>query len=298
MFRRFARHIKEGFIGIGRHFSMAISSIASVTITLLLIGLFLVLTVNLSVLTKEVENSISLSCLVSYDSSSKNQLNQIKELIEKVPGVKEAKFQSKDDEFTYYVSQYPDLTDFYELYREDNPFHDAFIVSVNSGDELESVKVSLEKINGIDSVHDGGSNTYVLIDVLSKIRIFGGILVLGLTFLAIYLIYNTIHITIEARQTEIWIMRNVGAKNGYIRAPFLVEGIIIGILGSIIPVGLIIGGYIYAFKASGGVILGVFNLLNPYPFLLYLGSVLLGIGVIVGFIGSYFSVTRSLRRTR
>ena len=298
MFRRFARHIKEGFIGIGRHFSMALSSIASVTITLLLIGLFLALTINLSVLTKEVESSISLSALVSYNVTSENQLSQVKSQIEKIPGVKEAKYQSKDDEFTYYVNQYPDLSEFYELYREDNPFHDAFMVSVVDGSELENVKASLEKINGIDSVHDGGSNTYVLIDVLAKVRIFGGILVLGLTFLATYLIYNTIHITIEARETEIWIMRNVGAKNGFIRAPFLVEGIIIGILGSIIPIGAIIFGYLYAFKVSGGVLLGVFKLIEPYPFLLYLSLLLLGIGVVVGFIGSYFSVTRSLRRTR
>ena len=125
MFRRFGRHIKEGFIGIGRHFSMALSSIASVTITLLLIGLFLVLTINLSELTKEVENSISLSALVSYDVTSENQLSSIKNEIEKIEGVKEAKYQSKDDEFTFYVNQYPDLSDFYELYREDNPYHES-----------------------------------------------------------------------------------------------------------------------------------------------------------------------------
>lgn len=298
MFRRFGRHIKEGFIGIGRHFSMALSSIASVTITLLLIGLFLALVVNLNVLTQEVESSISLSALVSYDVQGTNELNQIKTSIERIDGVREVNYQSKDDEFSFYVSQYPDLTDFYELYRSDNPFHDVFLVSVNSGEQLENVKLSLEKINGIDSVHDGGSNTYVLISALDKIRIFGGGLVLGLTVLAVYLIYNTIHITIEARETEIWIMRNVGAKNGYIRAPFLVEGIIIGILGSILPIGIMIGGYLYAFDISGGIILGVFNLLEPYPFLLYLGVTLITIGVVVGFIGSYFSVTRSLRRTR
>ncbi|MDO5440023.1 MAG: permease-like cell division protein FtsX [Erysipelotrichaceae bacterium] len=298
MFRRFGRHIKEGFIGIGRHFSMALSSIASVTITLLLIGLFLVLVVNLNVLTTEVESSISLSALVSYDVTSSSELDNIKTSIERIEGVKEANYQSKDDEFTFYVNQYPDLSDFYELYRSDNPFHDVFLVSVDDGSKLESVKVSLERVNGIDSVHDGGSNTYVLISALNKIRIFGGILVLGLTLLAVYLIYNTIHITIEARETEIWIMRNVGAKNGFIRAPFLVEGVIIGILGSIIPIGIIIGGYLYAFDISGGIILGVFDLLQPYPFLLYLSCTLLCIGVVVGFIGSYFSVTRSLRRTR
>lgn len=298
MFRRLGRHIKEGFIGIGRHFSMALSSIASVTITLLLIGLFLTLVINLNVLTNEVESSISLSALISYDVSDSTQLNSIKSTIERIDGVKEANYQSKDDEFDFYVSQYPDLSDFYELYRSDNPFHDVFLVNVVSGDKLESVKIALEKVNGIDSVHDGGSNTYVLINVLDKVRIFGGVLVLGLSILAVYLIYNTIHITIEARETEIWIMRNVGAKNGYIRAPFLVEGIIIGVLGSIIPIGIMIGGYLYAFDLSNGVILGVFKLLAPYPFLLYLCLTLLIIGVVVGFIGSYFSVTRSLRRTR
>lgn len=298
MFRRFFRHIKEGFIGIGRHFSMALSSIASVTITLLLVGLFLVLTVNLNVLTKEIESTISLSALVSYNVESKTQLNSIKSQIEGLDGVKDVDYQSKDDEFDYYVSQYPDLTDFYELYRDDNPFHDAFIISVESGSQLETVKNAVMKINGIDSVHDGGSNTYLLVDILAKVRIFGGALVLGLTILAVYLIYNTIHITIEARQDEIWIMRNVGARNGYIRAPFLVEGILIGIFGSLIPCGIIVGGYYYLFNYFGGVLLGVIKLLYPNPFILYLALVLLGIGMVVGFIGSYLSVTKSLRKKR
>ena len=93
-------------------------------------------------------------------------------------------------------------------------------------------------------------------------------------------------------------MRNVGARNGYIRAPFLVEGILIGIFGSIIPIGAMIGSYLYIIDISGGVLLGVFTLVDSYPFLLYLSLVLLGIGVFVGFIGSWFSVTRSLRKTR
>jgi len=298
MFRRFSRHVKEGFIGIARHFSMSLSSIASVTITLLLIGLFLVLTINLNALTSEIENSISLSALISYDAENDKTIKTIKTQIEAIDGVKEVNYQSKDDEFTFYVSQYPDLSDFYELYREDNPFHDAFMISVNDTSKLASIKTSVEKINGIDSVHDGGSNTYLLVDILQKVRIVGGALVLGLTFLAIYLIYNTIHITIEARQTEIWIMRNVGAKNGFIRAPFLVEGIIIGILGSLVPIGIMIGGYLYLYRMCDGLLMGVFTLLSPYPFLLYLNIALLSIGVVVGFIGSYFSVTRSLRRTR
>lgn len=298
MFRRFFRHIKEGFIGIGRHFSMALSSIASVTITLLLIGVFLLLVVNLNELTKEVEDSISLSALIDFESDNSGSLSQIEKQINRIDGVGSVEYNSKDDEFTYYINQYPDLVEFYELYREDNPFHDAYIVKLDDASKLENVKSEIEKINGVESVHDGGSNTYVLVDALGKVRLFGGVLVLSLVLLATYLIYNTIHITIEARQTEIWIMRNVGARNGYIRAPFLVEGILIGILGAIIPIGTMIGGYLYILDASGGVLLGVFTLVGANPFLLYLSLVLLGIGVLVGLIGSWLSVTKSLRKTR
>ena len=298
MFHRFIRHIKEGFIGVGRHFGMAISSAASVTITLLLVGFFLAFTYNLNIITKDIESSISLSVLVSYDIDSKAALDALKEQISSIDGVSSVEYRSKDDEFTYYVNMYPDIKEFNELYRDQNPFHDAFLVGVEDGDSLENIKSKIEAINGIDSVHDGGSNTYILIDVLEKVRLFGGALVLGLSVLATYLIYNTISITIRARDTEIWIMKNVGAKNGYIRAPFLVEGIIIGLMGSIIPISVMIGVYIYLFDMSNGVLLGVFNLVSPNPFLIYLSLGLLGIGIVVGFVGSYLSVSKLLRNKR
>ena len=138
----------------------------------------------------------------------------------------------------------------------------------------------------------------MLIDGLDKVRFFGGILVVSLSVLAVYLIYNTISITIRARDTEIWIMKNVGAKNSYIRGPFLVEGIIIGVLGSVIPIAAMVGFYLYVFNTSGGNLLGVFTLVSPQPFLYYLCGGLLVLGILVGFIGSYLSVSRLLRSKR
>ena len=298
MFRRFFRHIKEGFIGVGRHFGMAMSSSASVTIALFLVGFFLVITYNLSIIAEDIEQSISLSALVDYNITSKTALETLEKQILAIDGVKSVEYRSKDDEFTYYVEMYPEIREFNEYYRDQNPFHDAFLVSVYDGTVLESVKTRLQAVNGISSVHDGGSNTYLLIDALEKVRLFGGVLVLALSVLAVYLIYNTISITIRARDTEIWIMKNVGAKNGYIRAPFLVEGIIIGVLGSIIPIASMVALYLYAYQKSGGAILGVFTLVEPYPFLLYLSLILLGIGILVGFIGSYLSVSKLLRNKR
>lgn len=298
MLHRLGRHIKEGFIGVGRHFGMSLSSAASVTITLLLIGAFLVLTYNLNIITKDIEDSISLSALVDYDVTSDSDLKALQKEIENIDGVSKVEYRSKDDEFTYYVEQYPDIREFNELYRDQNPFHDAFLIGVSDGTTMESIKNQVERIDGIDSVEDGGENTYILINILQKVRIIGSALVIALSVLAVYLIYNTISITIRARETEIWIEKNVGAKNSFIRAPFVVEGIIIGSMGAIIPIAVMAISYVYVYKTYGGSLLGIFKLVEPYPFVLYLCLILLGIGIVVGYIGSFLSVSKLLRNKR
>ncbi len=296
--RRFFRHIKEGFVGVRRHFGMAFSSSSAVTITLIILGVFGVLAVNMAYLSKEIEQSISLVAMIDYNVTSKTQIDAMKVEIEKMDSVYKVEYKTKDEEFDFYKEQYPDMIEFSELYRNDNPFHDTFIVYVEDGANMATVKENIKKINGISSIEDGGSNTYTLIDILQKTRLVGLILVGSLVILAIYLIYNTIKVTIATRQDEIIIMRNVGAKNGYIRAPFLVEGIIIGTMGSILPIVLIIYGYIKLYEKTGGVLIGVMSLMPIYPFVLYVGLFLLGIGIIVGFIGSYISVCKYLRMTR
>ena len=298
MIRRFFRHIKEGFIGVKRHFGMAFSSASAVTITLILVGMFVVLAVNLAFLSKEIEESISLVALIDYDVSDETQIETMRKTIEKYDGVSQVIYRTKDEEFDFYNEAYPDMIEFSELYREDNPFHDVFMVYIQDGSNLSSLKASIAKINGIASVEDGGSNTYTLISVLHSARLVGAVLVLSLVLLAVYLIYNTIKITIATRKNEIWIMRNVGARNGYIRAPFLVEGIIIGFFGSLLPIGILVYGYKRLYDFTGGTLAGVMNLVPFYPFSLYLSLGLMAIGIFVGFIGSYISVCKYLRLTR
>lgn len=298
LFRRFGRHVKNGFIGVKRHFAMAISSASAVMITLTMVGVFAVLAVNMAYLSQEIEQSISLVAMINYDVDDLTQIGTMRKQIESISGIEKVEYRTKDQEFDFYVEQYPDMIEFSELYRADNPFHDTFIVNVKDGANLNDIKNNIAKINGIDSVEDGGSNTYTLINVLHTTRFAGGVLVVALVVLAVYLIYNTIKVTIATRKDEIIIMRNVGAKNGYIRAPFLVEGIIIGILGSIVPIGLVVYGYIKLFEATSGVLAGVMALVPIMPFVLYLGLGLLIIGILVGFIGSYISVCKYLRLTR
>ena len=161
-------------------------------------------------------------------------------------------------------------------------------------------KVLIKENNeGIYEVNYGGQSTISIVSAMALIRKVGGVLVLGLSLLAIFLIQNTIKLTITARAREIAIMRNVGATNGFIRSPFLIEGIIIGILGALVPIGLTIWAYYALYQYTGGVLISnMFHLVQPYPFVIYVSAVLLVIGVLVGLIGSYISVTRYLRWKR
>ncbi len=298
IFRRFFRHLREGFVGVFRHFGMAFSASSAVTITLLLVGVFGVFAFNMAFLTQEIEQSISLVALIDYDVTDPERITMMKNEIEALDGVDHVIYRTKDEEFDFYNEEYPDMVEFSELYREDNPFHDVFLIYAADGMSMENIRNSVTKMNGIDSVQDGGNNTYTLINILHTIRNAGGVLILALVALAVYLIYNTIKITIGTRKDEIWIMRNVGAKNSYIRAPFLVEGIIIAFAGSLLPIALIIYGYYKLYSMTGGVLGGVVTLIPLYPFLLYVGLILLGIGLFVGFMGSYISVCKYLRLTR
>ena len=298
MFNRLLRHIKNGLIGVRRHLGMAFSSASAVTITLLMLGVFGMFALNMAFLTREIEQSISLVALIDYDVVDKTTIKAMKTSIENISGVETVEYRTKDQEFDYYNEQYPDMIEFSDLYREDNPFHDTFIVYASEGSSLEAIKLNVEKINGIDSVEDGGSNTYTLISILQSTRLVGGIIIIALVALAVYLIYNTIKITIATRSDEISIMRNVGAKNSYIRAPFLVEGVVIGIIGSIIPIVSISVGYVRLYNATNGVVAGVLNLVAINPFLILLDVLLIVIGILVGYVGSYISVCKFLRLTR
>jgi cell division transport system permease protein len=292
--RRFFRHIREGFIGVKRHFAMAVSSASAITITLLLVGAFAIFALNMAFLTQEIEQSISMVALIDYDVENKTDIMAMQTQIKGMDGIERVDYRTKDQEFDFYCETYPEMVEFSELYREDNPFHDAFIIYLSDPGKLSKIRTDIMAIKGISSVEDGGSNTYTLISILQAIRNIGGIVILALLALAVYLIYNTIKITIAARKDEIWIMRNVGARNGYIRAPFLVEGIIIGLFGSIIPVAVLIYGYYRLYTYTNGILAGVITLVPIMPFVLYLGGALLAVGVIVGFIGSYISVCRFL----
>ena len=296
-----SRPLKEGFRGVARHWGMSISASIAVTITLVMISLFMIFSFNLENFTKDIESSLEISVLVDYDYESKEQIDRIDSELNAITGVAEVTFSSKEQEFEYYLNSFEDTStrSAFEPFRDDNPMHNAFYIEAKSGDVIESIATEAKQIEGVDTVSYGGQSTIDLVGAMSSVRKIGFVIVIAMTLLAVMLIQNAIKLTISSRKDEISIMRNVGATNRFIRSPFLIEGIITGILGSIIPIALSIGGYTYLYKVTGGHMLSnMFNILSPDTFIYQLSIGLAAIGIVVGYVGSWISVTRYLRWKR
>ncbi len=299
-FRRIGRYFREGFWGVVRHFAMAISSASAVTITLTLISIFLMFSFNLDQFTREIEGTVQVSATLNYDCDSEDE-TRIRSAILNIAGVDKVTYKTSDEEFDYFVEMYDadGKAGLREIYADQHPMHAAYYINVTSDADLKYIAEEVAKIDGIYETSYGGEGAVLLMDALDSVRYGGLILVGALSALAIFLISNTIKLTIYARNKEIGIMRAVGASNADIRFPFVIEGILIGILGSLIPVGLTIFGYIYLYQLLGGVLLTqMWPLIPAHPFVLYLAAILVIAGVTVGLVGSFFSVSKYLRWKR
>ncbi len=296
---RIIRPFKEGFIGIVRHLAMSISSIMAVMVTLFLVALFLILTVNLQQITDSVQSKVQIHVQILNEVDLAG-IGELKRQILEIDGVVNVEFSDKDDELDHFIESYGEEGKIFEMYRgEKNPLRNAFIIEVSQGNLIEQVSNNVESLNGIESVNYGGLNALKLIEILNSVRDSGLILVSVLGLLAIFLITNTIKMSIHSRMNEIQIMRTIGATNGFIRSPFLVEGLLIGLIGSIIPILITILGYNYIYNSLNGVLLTNIFILRPaFPFVYQLSYLLTLLGISVGLLGSFISVSRYLRTVR
>ena len=293
---RIIRPFKEGFVGLIRHLAMSFSSIMAVMITLTIVSLFVMLTVNIQEITKSIEAKVQIHVQIKNDVELPG-IGELERSIRALDGVVEVVFSDKDKELNQFIDAYGEEGKIFEMYRgEKNPLRNAFIIEVEDANTIDSISKRVERLDGIESVNYGGVNAIKLVDILNSVRDSGFILVGFLGFLALFLIANTIKMSIHSRIHEISIMRTIGATNGFIRAPFVIEGILIGFLGAIAPVLISIFGYQYLYNAMGGILLSNLFILRPvFPFVYYLSYLLVLLGISVGLFGSYISVTRYLR---
>lgn len=297
-----SRPLIEGFRGVARHWAMALSSAVAVTMTLIIVSVFAIFTFHLTKFTTNFEEGVMISAMIDFDHETPEEELAIRNQIAKIEGVNEITYYTKEQEYDYFLQMWEDderTQQLFEGFRDDNYMHDAYYVTVHSGYDISVVAGQIKSIAGIANVSYGGQSTLDIVSALQAIRRFGTFLVGGLCILAVFLIQNTIKLTIYARQDEIDIMRNVGATNMFIRSPFLFEGVIIGTIGSLIPIIVTVWSYNTLYTRTEGIIVSnMFRLAQPNPYIYYEALFLFGMGVGVGLLGSLLSVNRYLRWKR
>lgn len=289
--------IRSATQGLMRHSTTAFSAISAVSMTLILMALFMLLTGNISSFTRNIESDFRIH--VSIDAlQDEAGIEVLRGKVEEIPGVKTVTFSSKDEELAKLKAENEDIFGMYEE-GEANPLRDIFIIETQTPDDIETVTATLNEMEGINKAEYGGDGVSTMISFFKALRNGGFIFVAALSLLAVFLISNTIKMTIYARNTEIGIMRNVGATNGFIRVPFIVEGLIIGLIGSLIPVALTYFGYAYLYHVLDGHFLSsMFVMQKVHPFASYICVILMVCGMLVGTIGSFLAVSKYLRWKR
>lgn len=293
--KNFPKHCKTAFQNIWRNGVMSVSSIFAVTITLILIAVIGIVAVNIQDMTYSIEDNLTIYVKMERGLSNE-EAKAIQPNIEKIEGIKKIDFSSKEQELDKLMeTQNEDGKKLFESYRSAPPLGAAYYIEVNDTKQLANISEKIGLIENVKEVNYGGSSTSSLVSTLETVRNGGAIFVAGLTIVALFMIANTIKITITSRQTEISIMRMVGASNWYIRLPYMLEGVFIGIIGSIIPILIIYFGYTAIFSGAGGVLPAMLSLREPFPFIWQCSGLLVALGSGVGLIGSFVSVRKFLK---
>ncbi len=278
-----------------RHFSMTFSSILSVAIALLLSMAMLIVTVNVTDMTDAVESQLELQVSLSPAISQENK-DSLESSIRALNGVTSVTYSDKEAELDHLIEENGEM---FSRYRNSNPLYDVFLVEVDPADALKEVSDQISTMPGVVEVSYGGDSIMRIVEVFSSFRTAGLLITLGLMFLGIFLIRNTISMTIAAREDEISIMRTVGAYNFYIQMPFILEGIAIGFYGALIPVALVCSIYTWLYYEAGGrLVSDLFTMAAPWPMLGYISAGTFIAGISLGMFGSWLAVHRQIRKVR
>ncbi|KAA9018031.1 permease-like cell division protein FtsX [Niallia endozanthoxylica] len=289
------RHVRESFKSLGRNGWMMFASVSAVTITLLLVGVFFVIMMNLNNVAKSIEEDVEIRVHIDVAASDEEQ-KALQSQIEKLKEVESVTFSPKEDELDNLITSLGEEGEAFTLFEQDNPLNDVFVVKTKNPTDTMKAAKQIEKMQFASKVKYGQGSVEKIFEVTSVSRNIGLILVVGLLFTAMFLISNTIKITIFARRKEIEIMKLVGATNGFIRWPFFLEGLWLGLLGSIIPIIVVGTTYYYAHGYLSEKLAGNFiQLLEFSPFIYQISGLLILLGALIGVWGSLMSVRKFLK---
>ncbi|WP_206832125.1 permease-like cell division protein FtsX [Alicyclobacillus fructus] len=295
MMTRWLRHVREGFKNVIRNGWMSFAALSAVIVTLAVLGFSLILTFNVAQMSNSVTGQLEFSAFLNVNASEK-QGQQVAQEIRALPGVASVQVISKNEGLQQMKQELgQELSDVLNAFKE-NPLPIQIVVKPQDPHQIDRLAKEVSEIPGVAAVRDPHKLAAAIFRTLAVVRDVGIVFVVGLVVTSMFLISNTIRMTIFHRRREIEIMKLVGATNWFIRWPFIIEGMIIGLVGSVIPVVLLVYGYRSLYVKAKGVFSGLaFPLVQAGQIEVKLAVILIATGLLIGMWGGVITVRRFLR---
>jgi len=296
VFRILGRNVRDSLKGVIRNFSLSLASISCITITLIVVSIAMLLTYNVNNFASNVEQDVTIVVFMNVDITAE-QTDDVLEKIKQIDGIESYTYQSKMQIAEEMMAESDVFKNIMADWTEEtSPLQPTYQIKVEDINKIGTVAKQIENIDYVETVKYGEGMIEQLVSVFDVVRKISIGIVIALIIVTAFLITNTIKITIFSRKNEIDIMRLVGASNINIKIPFILEGLVLGIIGSIIPIILTTYGYTTLYNNFDGKVLSSFiKLVEPTMFIYKLSGLLVAIGIAVGMFGSWRAVRKHLK---
>ena len=296
LFRMLGRSIRDAIKSVIRNFSLSLASISCITITLIIVSIAIMASFNVQNFTEEIEKDMTIVVFLNNDVKEED-VKEVEKEFKSISNIDTYTYQSKE-EVKKQMQEESDVFDTVLSNWDDkeSPLKDTFQVKVKNVEKLSDTARKIERIDDVAVVRYGSGMVDKMISAFNQVEKITYGIVIALVIVTVFLIVNTIKLTISARRREIGIMRLVGASNFTIKTPFIIEGMILGIFGSIVPVLITMYGYLAFYNHFDGYLYSqLIQLIPPEPFIYQVSLVVIIIGIIVGMIGSASAVRKYLK---
>lgn len=296
----FGYSMKQGVKNIGRNKMFSMASIATMSACIFLFGLFYSIVMNFNYIVDNAEQGVAITVFFNEDATQE-QKDKIGEELKKEDGVLEVNYISAEEAWNKFQDDYfGDSKEAAEGFKNDNPLanSDNYEVYMSDVSKQKQVVSYAEKLDGVRKVNKSDTVAKTLTSVNKLVGIISAAIILILLAVSIFLISNTVTMGITVRREEIAIMKYIGAKDGFVRAPFVFEGLLIGVIGAIIPLVMLY----FMYDKAVSYVMTRYSLLNNivdflpvmrvYRTLLPVG---IALGVGIGFLGSTFTIRKHLK---
>ncbi len=284
--------VREVIISMIRNRWMTFASIGTVTVSLFVLGVFMMLVVNLTKMASELESQVQIAVYLN-DALTEEGRAEVEQMMRDMKSISKIEYIPREQAIKRLEERLGDHKYILEALGDSNPLPNSYEVTVKRPEAVQSTAIAIADLYGVDEAKYGQDVASHLFDMTRLVRVFGFILMFLLAGATIFIISNTIRLTVFARRKEIAIMKYVGATDWFIRIPFILEGIALGFIGGGLA-AIALRSFYSVMAAKIYSTLTFFPLVPQYPFVNYLTAVIIVSGMIVGIIGSTISLKRFL----